>query len=43
MKEIHFASFIKKHFGFDRIYILTSVAKGILEKDDGINLKVILF
>jgi hypothetical protein len=42
MKEIHFASFIKKNFEFKTIYIFTSLAKGMLEKDDGISMKVLL-
>lgn len=43
MKEIHFAQFVKQNFIFEQIYILTCVARGMLEKDDGVTLKVLHF
>lgn len=43
MREIHFADFVAANFEFKSLYIFTSIAKGILEKDDGLSLKVTQF
>jgi hypothetical protein len=43
MKEIHFATFIREKFVFKTLYIFTNLPRGLLEKDDGLNLKVFLF
>lgn len=40
MKEVHLADFIRANITFDRLIIITSIAKGVLDKDDGICLKV---
>ena len=40
MKEIHFADFVTANFDFKNLLIFTSIARGMLEKDDGATLKV---
>lgn len=40
MKEIHLSDFIRANIAFDKLIIITSMAKGVLEKNDNICLKV---
>lgn len=40
MKEIHLSEFVFKNFDFQSIILLTSMAKGLLEKGEGANFQV---